>query len=89
MPLLDCLSRPMGGAIFETLVVTEIYKTILHPGQEPALYFWRTAAGAEVGLVVESEGSLIPFEIKAAATARPAVAKEIAVFQRFCIHSED
>lgn len=74
-------SGPMGGAIFETLVVTEIYKTILHRGQEPALYFWRTAAGSEVDLVVESEGKLIPLEIKAAATARPDMAKEIAVFR--------
>ena len=75
-------SGPMGGAIFETLVVTEIYKTIIHRGQEPALYFWRTAAGSEVDLVVEAEGKLIPLEIKAAATARPNMAKEMAVFCR-------
>ena len=75
-------SGPMGGAIFETLVVTEIYKTITNRGQEPALYFWRTAAGSEVDLVVESEGKLIPLEIKAGATVRPDMAKEIAVFRR-------
>jgi hypothetical protein len=31
------------------------------------MYFWRTAAGSEVDLVVESEGKLIPLEIKATA----------------------
>ena len=78
---LHAASGPMGGAIFETLVVTEIYKTIIHRGQEPAMYYWRTAAGSEVDLVVEAEGKLIPLEIKAASTARPDMAKEIAVFR--------
>jgi len=35
---------PMGGAIFENLVIAELYKTFLHRGEEPAMYFWRTTA---------------------------------------------
>jgi hypothetical protein len=42
----------MGGAIFETAVLSEIIKTIRHRGQDPQVYFWRTAAGAEVDIVV-------------------------------------
>ncbi len=42
---------PMSGALMENLVVAELYKTSLHRGEEPALYFWRTAAGAEVDAV--------------------------------------
>jgi hypothetical protein len=38
----------MGGAIFENLVISDVYKTYLHLGDEPALYYWRTVAGAEV-----------------------------------------
>jgi uncharacterized protein len=73
---------PMGGALLENLVVAELYKTSMHRGEEPALYFWRTAAGAEVDLVIEGQGGLIPIEIKASATARPDMGREIAAFRR-------
>jgi predicted AAA+ superfamily ATPase len=73
---------PMGGAIFENLVVAEIYKTLTHRGEEPVLYFWRTAAGAEVDLIVENQGGLIPIEVKLSATPRPAMAHAIAGFRR-------
>ena len=72
---------PMGGAIFENLVVTELYKIFLHRGEEPALYYWRTAAGSEVDLVIEIQEKLIPIEIKQSETARPEMAKEIMTFQ--------
>jgi predicted AAA+ superfamily ATPase len=73
---------PMGGAIFENLVVAELFKTALHRGEEPALYFWRTAAGSEVDLVLEHRSELIPLEIKLSATPRPEMAREIAAFRR-------
>ena len=59
----------MGGALLENLVVAELFKTSLHRGEEPAIYFWRTAAGSEVDLVIESQSGLIPVEIKSSATA--------------------
>ena len=34
---------PMAGALMENLVVAEPLKTSLHRGEEPAIYFWRTA----------------------------------------------
>jgi len=73
---------PMGGAIFETAVLSEIIKTISHRGQDPQVYFWRTAAGAEVDIVVAEGGRLIPLEIKLSATPRPAMARHIKDFQR-------
>jgi len=73
---------PMGGALMENLVVSELYKSSLHRGDEPALYFWRTAAGAEVDLIAETEAGLIPIEVKASGTARPEMAKEVHVFRR-------
>jgi predicted AAA+ superfamily ATPase len=76
------VSGPMGGALFENLVVSEIYKSILHRGEEPSLYFWRTASGAEVDLLVDKQGKLIPVEVKASATPRPEMAKEIAGFRK-------
>lgn len=73
---------PMAGALMESLVVAELFKTILHRGEEPAFYFWRTAAGSEVDVVVEHQTRLAPIEIKASATPRPDMAKEISAFQR-------
>ena len=73
---------PMGGAILETAVLSEIIKTISHRGQDPQVYFWRTAAGAEVDIVVAEGGRLIPLEIKLSATPRPAMARHLKVFQK-------
>ena len=72
---------PMGGAIFENLVVSDLYKIYLHRGEEPAMYFWRTASGAEVDLVIDSQNALIPLEIKLSETPRPEMAKELIGFQ--------
>ena len=73
---------PMGGAIFETAVLTEIIKTIIHRGQEPQIYFWRTAAGAEVDIVVAEADRLIPLEVKLSATPRPPMARNLRAFQK-------
>jgi len=73
---------PMGGLIFETAVVTEIFKTLLHRGQEPQMYFWRTASGVEVDVVVDTGAQLIPVEVKPTATPMPALAAGITVFQK-------
>lgn len=75
-------SGPMGGAIFENLVVAELVKTHVHTGVEPAFYFWRTAAGAEVDLVVDTPGGPIPLEVKLSSTVRPEMAREIVAFRR-------
>ncbi|MEW6419047.1 MAG: ATP-binding protein [Nitrospirota bacterium] len=74
-------SGPMGGAIFETAAVTEIYKTLMHCGTEPQMYFWRTSAGAEVDIVVEFGQRLVPVEVKLSSTPRPAMASSIKTFQ--------
>jgi predicted AAA+ superfamily ATPase len=74
-------SGPMGGAIFENLVVVELLKIYTHRGEEPALYFWRTTAGSEVDMVIETQDKLIPLEIKQSETPRPEMARGIVSFQ--------
>lgn len=73
---------PMGGALFKNLVVAELFKIFMHRGEEPALYYWRTAAGSEVDVVMETQDRLIPIEIKQSETPCPEMAKEIIAFQR-------
>jgi predicted AAA+ superfamily ATPase len=72
---------PLGGAIFETAVLLEIVKAFVNRGEEPQIHFWRTSAGVEVDLVVETGGKLIPIEVKLSATPRPAMASGIRTFQ--------
>lgn len=73
---------PLGGAILETAVLSELIRTFVHRGEEPQVYFWRTAAGVEVDFVIESGGKLIPIEVKLTATPRPLLAQNIERFRR-------
>jgi len=70
-------SGPMGGAIMETAVLSEIVKALLHRGTEPKVYFWRTSAGTEVDILVDADGKLVPVEVKLSATPRPEMASNI------------
>jgi hypothetical protein len=72
---------PLGGAIIETAVLLQIVKAFVNRGEEPQILFWRTSAGVEVDLVVETDGKLIPIEVKLSATPRPAMANGIRAFQ--------
>jgi predicted AAA+ superfamily ATPase len=74
---------PMGGAIFENLVACEIYKTLIHRGEEPAMYFWRTAEGVEVDLILEIQSKLLPIEIKLSSTPRSEMANSIRNLQKY------
>ena len=75
-------SGPMGGAIFENLVISDLYKTYLHRGEDPAMYYWRTVAGSEVDVIIETQSGLVPLEIKLSQTPRLEMAKELHAFQR-------
>ncbi|MBI4583012.1 MAG: ATP-binding protein [Planctomycetes bacterium] len=75
-------SGPMGGAIMETAVVNEVVRTLTHKGLEPQVYFWRTAAGEEVDLIVDTGDALVPIEIKQSTTPNPSMAKGIEVFRK-------
>jgi len=72
---------PMGGSIMETVVVSEIYKSLLNRGEEPRIHFWRTSTGTEVDIVVEWEQKLIPIEVKLSSTPRPGMAAGIKAFR--------
>lgn len=74
-------SGPMGGAILETAAVAEIYKTLIHRGVDPRMYFWRTSTGVEVDIVIGSGRKLVPLEVKLSSTPRPAMAGGIKTFQ--------
>lgn len=55
---------PMGGALFETQVFSEIMKSFRHRAREFQVYFWRTRDGQEIDFLVESDGQVFPIEVK-------------------------
>ena len=57
---------PMGGAFFETYVISEIIKSFFNYGIEPSqyLYYYRDIDKKEVDLLLVKNGSIYPVEIK-------------------------
>ena len=76
------MSGPMGGTIFETAVVGEVVRRLSGRGERAQLYFWKTSAGVEVDLIVETEGKLIPIEIRMSATPDRSMARNIVSFRK-------
>lgn len=58
------LANPLMGPLFEAYVVNAVHRQFVTLSVAPIAYHWRTAAGAEVDLVLERNGNLYPIEIK-------------------------
>jgi len=56
--------RKVLGQIYESFICFEIIKTLENAGKLYNIYSWRTADKAEVDIVLELDGEIIPFEIK-------------------------
>jgi len=54
----------------------------IHKGIEPQVYFWRTAAGSEVDIVIDTGEKIIPVEVKSSSTPKPAMASGILAFRK-------
>lgn len=57
----DVLNHPIAGSSWEGFVIENIASVL---GSEAQLWFYRTSAGAEVDLIIESKGQKIGVEIK-------------------------
>lgn len=71
------MSGAMSGAFFETFVISEIVKSYLFRGQEPALYYFRDKEHHEVDLLIEENGMIYPIEVKLASNINGADFKGI------------
>ncbi|MCL2164188.1 MAG: ATP-binding protein [Oscillospiraceae bacterium] len=63
----------MDGAIFETWVVSEIYKSYINNGKRPPLYFYRDSNKKEIDIIISMDGMVNPIEIKKGAAPKGAV----------------
>ena len=59
----------LAGAVLENFVLMELRKQCAWSATRPELFYWRTASGQEVDIVVEDRaGRVVGIEVKAAAT---------------------
>lgn len=81
---IDSLERlandPLFGAFFENMVISEAFKTRLHRGKQPGLYYFRDSTGTEVDLILDKRPFPLPIEIKASMTYHPEFARSIERF---------
>ena len=63
----------MSGAFFETWVVSEMYKSYLNAGKRPPLYFYRDSNKKEIDVIIYSDGTVYPLEIKKSAAPSNAI----------------
>ena len=61
-------NNPFRGALFETMVVADIFKFFANKGINPPLYYWRDKTGHEIDLIIDNHNEIIPIEIKAGKT---------------------
>ncbi len=64
----ELVHHPLRGSIFESWVVSEVYKAQVNKGIRPRLYYFRDHKGFEVDLIAERGENLILAETKSAAT---------------------
>lgn len=75
-------THPLRGALFETLVFSELLKTRLNAGRRAELSFWRDNHGREVDFLCEEGGRLHAIEAKSALTVTPSSLKSLLDFAR-------
>ena len=61
-------THPLRGLLFESWVMTELYKMQCNQGLKPSLYFMRDQQGHEVDAVIETGSQLHLIEIKSGET---------------------
>ena len=78
----DLTDRTLAGALFETLIISNIIKQNHHTYQLRKYWFWRDAAGHEIDLLTQRGGSFDIFEVKAARTLKPRLFKGLHDFAK-------
>ena len=62
-------THPLRGSIFESFIISDMYKQFCNNGLRPPLYFWRDLNGRhEVDCIIDCGIDLVPLEIKSGVT---------------------
>lgn len=69
----------MSGQVFESYVFGEVYKSFLNAGRRAPLHFFRNNDKKEIDLLLESDGTLYPIEVKKTASPSKKDARNLGV----------
>ena len=70
-------NHPLRGALFETLVMTELVKMKENKGSDFRLFYWRDKTGREIDILIDKGNSVLPVEIKSGKTFQSDFLKSI------------
>lgn len=70
-------THPLRGAIFESMVVSELMKKRTNAGLPINLFYWRDKTGHEIDIIIDNAGKLLPIEIKSGKTVSSEFFKNI------------
>lgn len=69
IPDAETLARhPLRGAIFESFVAAELFKSFANRRENAPLYTWRDTSGHEIDILIDLGQQLIPVEVKSGET---------------------
>jgi len=69
IPDAETLARhPLRGAVFESFVAAELFKSFVNRRQNTPLYTWRDTSGHEIDILIDLGRKLIPVEVKSGET---------------------
>jgi hypothetical protein len=72
--------HPLRGAIFESWVISEIFKATVHGGIQPRIFHYRETRGLEIDLIIEKAKGMDAVEIKSGATVSEDFFKNLEIF---------
>lgn len=72
----------LKGSLFETLIISELFKNRYNHGLKSNLYFWRDKLGREIDCIMEKTNRLVPIEIKSGKTASSQYFKDLSYWNK-------
>ncbi|MBK7131160.1 MAG: ATP-binding protein [Crocinitomicaceae bacterium] len=75
-------THPLRGAIFESMVITEMTKNRTNAGMAVNLFYWRDKTGYEIDVIIDKAGKLLPVEIKSGQTMNTEFLKNLTYWRK-------
>ena len=75
-------THPLRGAIFESMVITEMTKNRTNAGIAVNLFYWRDKTGHEIDVIIDKAGKLVPVEIKSGQTMNTEFLKNLTYWRK-------
>jgi predicted AAA+ superfamily ATPase len=85
----ELATHPMRGHLFESLILSDLYKAFYNRGTSPSLYFWRDKVGHEIDCIIDQGNKRIPIEIKSGRTVNIHFFKELEYWNELSQNTKD